>query len=111
VIPFVIGALAAALVIALAALVAHIYSGRRTVRLALQQETRALDRAHAAELRSEQQINALLDRISTAPRIEVRPAESAPQVKLGERRYIADHQADDAAWNEYRGEPAEEAAE
>lgn len=104
---FVIGALAAALVVALGALVAQVYSCRRSIRLALQQETRALDRARAAELRSEQQINALLDRISTAPRIEVRPTVEAPQVKLDERHYIADHQADDHAWNEYRGEPAE----
>lgn len=68
-------------------------------------ERRALDMAHAAELRSHEQIDAMLDRINTSPRIEVRPP-LAPKVDLAERTYIADH--DVAAWNEHVGEPVEE---
>lgn len=105
---FVIGALAAALLISLTALVAQHFSCRRAVDQARKFETVLLDRAHAAELRSARQIDAMLDRLSTEPRLQMRPAEAHPAPELGARKYIADHPADDEAWNDYRGEPAEE---
>jgi hypothetical protein len=51
----------------------------------------------------------LLARISTEPRIELRRTQAPAQVELGQRHYIADHEADDTAWNEYRGEPEADA--
>jgi len=50
----------------------------------------------------------VLGRVSTEPRIELRPAYHPPIPDTAARKYIADHEADDAAWNEYRGEPQEE---
>lgn len=66
----------------------------------------AEDARKAAELRSGEQIDAMLERISTSPRLEVLPA-SAPPVDPGERRFISDLPYDDAAWNEFRGVESE----
>lgn len=78
---FLAGALAAALVAAVVALVAQ----------------------RDAHKRSVQQIDAVLARVSTEPRLELRPAASSTKPTT-ERTYIADHPSDDDAWNEYRGE-------
>lgn len=99
---FVIGALSASLIIAVVGLLAQRLVHRRSLSAALAHETFALDRARAAELRSAQQIDAMLDRISTEPRLELRPASTAV-VEPSTRKYIADHPADDEAWNDYRG--------
>jgi hypothetical protein len=104
---YLVGALAAALLISAAGLVVQHFMNKRVVALLVLRETRALDTARAAELRSAQQIDALLDRVSTAPRIELSRAELTPEPDSSTRRYIADHVADDAAWNEYRGESDE----
>lgn len=101
---YLVGALSAALLIAVVALVAQHHAHKRFVGLALAQETRALDRAAAAELRSAKQIDAMLDRISTEPRLEIRPTATSTEAPSKERIYIADHSGDDEAWNEYRGE-------
>lgn len=58
--------------------------------------------------RHEESMRSLLDRIATEPRIEVRPAVTAPVPSASARKYIADHPADDAAWNEFRGDPEED---
>lgn len=49
----------------------------------------------------------VLDRISTESRLEMAPAPRALTPEPSTRKYIADHMADDAAWNEYRGDPVE----
>lgn len=61
------------------------------------------DARRAAEIRSGEQLDAMLDRISTSPRIEVLPAK-APPVNPEERLYFsdADSEAEQEAWNEYR---------
>lgn len=107
---FALGAVSAAFLVAVIGLVVqHVY-WKRAVGLALAQESRALDRAAATELRSAQQIDAMLERISTQPRLEIAPG-SAQKPPLQERRYIADHPADDVTWNEYRGEPSDDEVE
>jgi hypothetical protein len=58
--------------------------------------------------RHEAQVRDLLDRISTEPRLELRPASRTPAPNPDARTYIADHEADDAAWNEYRGDGEDE---
>jgi hypothetical protein len=58
--------------------------------------------------RQDEALKDVLDRISTEPRIELRPRVPEPITEPSARRYIADHEADDAAWNEYRGEPQED---
>ena len=104
---YLVGALSAALLLAIVGLVIQHFTNRRTVALLMLREARALDSARAAELRSAQQIDALLDRVSTAPRIELRHVEPVPEPDTNAKHYIADHIADDAAWNEYRGESDE----
>lgn len=80
---------------------------RADVRVALAHETVALDRARAAELRSAQQIDALLDRIGTTPRLEVAPAEHH-EAPSPEPQYISDLPYMDGAWNEYTGAIADD---
>ena len=75
---------------------------RRQVRAALQHEQRLLDRAAAAEIRSAEQIDAMLDRIRTAPRLELQ-ASAPATVGLAERAYIPDTPDGDEEWNDYRG--------
>lgn len=99
---YVIGALSAALLLVIAYHAAYVVASRQAVRLAMARETRALDAAHAAELRSAQQIDAMLDRISTAPRLELQPDVQIPPVS-DEPAYISDEPYHDAEWNKYRG--------
>lgn len=61
---------------------------------------RAEDAKNAAELRSGEQIDALLDRINTSPRLQVLPA-GAPKVDPTVMTYIPDTLEGDEAWNEY----------
>jgi hypothetical protein len=63
---------------------------------------------HLDQRRHDAQVRAILDRVSTEPRIELRPAYHPPTPDTMVRKYIGDHEADDAAWNEYRGEPQED---
>lgn len=79
----------------------------------LARETKALDRARAAELRSGAQIDAFLDRVSTAPRLDLDTGRTVPEVDPAKRKYFADDDdpVEERAWNEYRGEPAEDEAE
>lgn len=58
--------------------------------------------------RFEAAIDRLLARISTEPRVVVRPAVPQPDVDPGNRQYISDEPYDDARWNEYRGEAPED---
>lgn len=107
-IDFLIGALSAGLLLVSAYHLAYRRSSSRQLDLAMAQGTRALDAARAAELRSAQQIDAMLDRISTSPRIEVRPAVATG---LSERPYISDEPYHDGAWNDLRGVSDEDADE
>lgn len=50
-----------------------------------------------------QQLNDVLARVATEPRLELRAAPVAPVVDPQERRYISDEPYMDAAWNEFRG--------
>lgn len=68
---------------------------------------RAEDAKHAAELRSAEQIDAMLDRISASSRIELSGGAVA-QADPSARLYIPDTPDADAEWNDYRGEPAED---
>lgn len=105
---FLNGLLAGLLAQSLVGIVVAIVAARKVVRRALVRETAARDQAHAAELRSVKQIDAMLDRISTAPRLDLDTAVKAKPALTSDRTYIADHAGDDAAWNEYRGEPEED---
>lgn len=72
-------------------------------------ERQALDRANAAELRSAQQIDAMLERISTAPRLDLDTGRAVHPIDPSERKFFADDDdpLEDQAWNEYRGDPEE----
>lgn len=60
----------------------------------------AEDAKKAAELRSAQQIDTMLDRIHTTPDLTLRA--SVPDLPpLQKRTYISDNPADDAVWDEY----------
>ena len=98
------------LVVSLVANILFVFTRQRFERSWLARETRALDRAHAAELRAGQQIDAMLERVGTTPRLDLGAARSVPAVDPDARRYFADDDdpVEDRAWNEYRGEPAEE---
>lgn len=108
---FVIGALAAGLVIAVAGLVVQYFANRRSLRLVLAQETRALDAARAAELRASQQIDAMLERIATQPRLELSAAAKASAVDPDATKYITDEPYMDEAWNDYRNATDEDESE
>ena len=68
----------------------------------------ASDSVHAAELRSSQQIDAMLERISTAPRLDLSAASAVRPVDPEQKTFISDLPYDDERWNDYRGEPTEE---
>jgi hypothetical protein len=61
------------------------------------------DRARAAE----SQLQGLLERVSTAERLDLSPVNAAPVLDPTVKRYIPDTPDADAAWNEWRGEPVE----
>lgn len=69
----------------------------------------AEDRARATELRSSQQIDALLDRVSVAPRMGLQAGAMLGAVDPAVRTYVADE--DDTTWNELHGEAEEDEAE
>lgn len=108
---FAVGALSAALAIAVVGLVVQHFANKRSLRLVLAQETRALDRAHAAELRASQQIDAMLERIATQPRLELSTGTKLPVVDPDTPKYISDEPYMDEAWNNYRGVTDEDAPE
>lgn len=87
-----------------AGLVAVFVQGR-SHRAALRDE-RA--RADAAETRSAEQLDAMLGRLATAPRIEMAPVAVPAAVDPAERTFISDLPTDDEAWNDYLGEEPDE---
>jgi uncharacterized membrane protein YccC len=99
-----LGALAGLLLASVLINVFQYRIGRVAVKAALQHEERLLDRARATELRSDRQIDAMLARLSTAPRLELSEGEAAATVDLSERTFISDLPVDDVDWNELRGE-------
>ena len=78
----------------------------------LSRETRALDRARAAELRAGEQIDAILERVHTAPRLDLDTSARVPTINPEARRFFADDDdpVEQAAWNEYRTGSAEDEA-
>ena len=80
------------------------FSRRRFEQRWLVREIRALDRAHASELRAAEQIDAMLDRVSSAPGLEIREVVPLHDAEAGERRafFDDDDPTEQAAWNEYR---------
>jgi hypothetical protein len=65
-------------------------------------------RALAAETRSAEQIDAMLARLSTAPRLEMRAGEDPAPVDPDERVFISDLPTDDEVWNDFVGEDPDE---
>lgn len=98
------------LLIASAALNVVLLRSRASRDHAWQERVRHADDArHASELRSAEQIDAILDRISTSPRLEVLPVTGG-DVDPDERKHFSDFdtEIEQDAWNEYRGEPVNE---
>lgn len=76
----------------------------------LSRETRALDRARAAELRAGQQIDAMLERVSTAPRLDLDPGKHAVEVDPTAHKFYADDDdpVEQAIWDEAHGDTDDE---
>lgn len=93
------------LVVSVAANIAFYVSRHRFESRWLLRETRALDQAHASELRAASQIDAMLERVSTAPRMVLDRDRNVPVVNPDERKFYADDDdpVEERAWNEYRG--------
>jgi hypothetical protein len=105
---FIDGILVGLLAASLVALVAQWRAHRRSITAALQHEERLLDRARAAELRSDQQIDRMLERVHTAPRLEMTQGATTVAVDPAERTFISDLPTDDEAWNDLTGEAEDE---
>lgn len=99
-----LGILIGLLVASVAANIALYVTRHRSAATWRQRARGAEDEARAAQLRSAEQIDALLDRVSTSPRIEFRPP-AIPKIDPDEPKYIPETEDGDAAWNAFRGEP------
>lgn len=63
---------------------------------------------HFALRRAQAQVDAVLARVSTEPRLEIREvASKQPTVNTTAMKYISDEPYHDDAWNEYRGVTAD----
>lgn len=103
------GLLAGFLAASLACNLLQYRAHRAAIQAALQHEQRLLDRARGAELRSEQQIDTMLARVSTTPRLEIKEADTPrPAIDPNERLYISDLPTDDEAWNDHLGADPDE---
>jgi hypothetical protein len=71
----------------------------------LSRETRALDRAHAAELRAGEQIDAMLDRVSKRDNLSLESAVPQLPPLAEDKPYISDFEYDDERWNELHPDP------
>ncbi len=97
-----LGLLLAALIVV--GVMVYLFRDRDSVwRLRLREES---DARKATELRSAAQIDAMLDRINTSPRLEM--ATATGNVDPEERTYFSDAPHDDADWNEFVGETSED---
>lgn len=103
------GILAGLLIASLGGNVAQYFYTRARTKSLRFDVRRAEDSRRAAELRKEEQIDAMLARISTSQRIEVAPPP-APPVDPDEPKYVSDEPYHDTIWNDYRGEPEEDEA-
>lgn len=99
-----VGLLAASILLNL-----FLYGHRRGLATMWRERAReAEDAKHAAELRSDEQIDAMLARVASR-QIELRPATPVHDIDPDARLYIADTDVSgDAAWNDFRGEPEPE---
>jgi hypothetical protein len=103
---FIIGALAGLLVTSAAWNFALLKTRHSTTRVWRERARLAEDRQRAAELRAAQQIDAMLDRISSPVLAPAKPA--MPEVDPTQRKHISDFPVDDDVWNEYRGNTEDE---
>lgn len=105
----ILAVVATLLAVSLAANAYFALSRRRFEESWLARETRALDRAHAAELRAGQQVDAMLERFSRDPHAEV--VAKVPDVIVNPEAHKAwfddEDPVDQDLWNEYHGEPTE----
>lgn len=102
--------LATLLVVSLIANVSFFLTRRSVIAEWADRERQALDRAHGAELRSVQQIDALLERVHTAPRLDLEAGQQAVVIDPAARRFFADDDdpVEERAWNKAHGEPDED---
>lgn len=89
------------LVVSVALNVAYHFDRRRFEHAWLARETSALDRAHAAELRSQQQIDAMLDRVSTKSHLDLAKPVMTVDVDPSLRKawFDDDDPTEHAAWD------------
>lgn len=100
--PLLVGVLIGLLAASLLGNLALWYTRREFVAAWRERARAAEDKAHAAELRASQQIDAMLDRVRTSDRLTMAGPASAT-INPDERKFISDFPHDDDAWNEYRG--------
>lgn len=103
-------AVVATLLVVSAAINAYYFATRyRTVAYWTQREMKALDRARATELRSAEQIDAILERVHTAPRLDLETGRQAVVIDPDARRFFADDDdpVEERAWNKAHGEPVD----
>lgn len=99
---FALGILATISVIAIVWAIVASHSVYKVWKLAERRIIAANDRAHAAEIRAGQQIDTMLDRISTSPRLEVRTGVGT--VDPAKQKYISDSPYMDQVWDDLRGQ-------
>lgn len=106
----IIGVLAAFLFSSLLLNLVQHFMLRGVARSSARAITDANDRAHAAELRAADQIDAMLDRLKTAPRLDL--ITGRPDLPpLSQDPEITDEPFDDENWNNFVHEPRERDAE
>lgn len=108
ILPITLGVLAGLLVASVLINVFQYVTSRRAIEAANQHEQRLLDRARAAELRSHEQIDAMLARVSTAPRLDLSEGQTKTAIDPSERTFISDDPTDDEVWNDFLGEDPDE---
>lgn len=106
--PLLVGVLIGLLIASLLGNLALWYTRREFVAAWRERARTAEDKAHAAELRASQQIDAMLDRIRTDDRLTMSAVAPSPTINPDERKYISDYPHDDETWNEFRGSGEDE---
>lgn len=100
--PLLVGVLIGLLLASILGNLALWYTRREFVAAWRDRARAAEDKAHAAELRASQQIDAILDRVRTSDRMTM-AGPASPEINPDERKFISDFPHDDDVWNEYRG--------
>lgn len=97
----IIGLLLGLLIASLVTIGVLMYARRLYVEAVETRLQAAEDRSRAAELRSARQIDAMLDRVTTSPRMELRGPSSPPPSEG--TKYIGDTPYHDEQWNDFVG--------